>query len=809
LATARAQDNKKEEDERYNLYAREVNRIVQGQRQGAYTVEEASNRIRALDDNMFALGGDPVTMGKIRSKYDGGVYATVEAVQKEQEMHEAKRDLDSLDAYRNRYSYMGTWSDSKVKAVRDEMNELSDKIYNLQQQKNNLSLSENDRANINAMLEDTYVKYGINSTMQETFKRMSEHPDKAITATDLINVRNSLMNDIVSSGGSVEQAAVLADTIIKATGLDTVVNMIQQDSEHAAQYYKSITEHAENMAWAQAIDMFPYLAVFKQMPAEMRTELLKNPSMQKAFDMASRGIIDYDSDNQWFTYFGNPVENREFSQILTASLNNSYRAATDSMYTNKLFVNGVKTNLNMGEHYAQQAMTMTGLRPEDLEKTMGNVSQIAHGINMAVQNGSGRFSDKELKEVNNRVEELKWIGHYSDRHKPHAQILAQISETARKGGIRMRDDGTLAMLKDHESYSTWNSLSDTHQLCEEFNNSVAGLSPEVKKGIIAKYTEGVLPYNKNTDGELDDMTPQWRDQFKSALPRTAKTVKDFIIDSTKGQPRQEGDEPRIDFMRAPSSVKKQLREQNGQPEKVTSSTISGSETLAFRDMLPVDKLERNIQQYDRWIQELMERDEEDWTNEINDLRQKQNELIKERLKYEKEEEEQPAQQPLSSEYKTIIDSSAKQYGVEPELVDAIAMKESSRGKNIVSKDGGAIGVMQVRKPALTDAINAGVVPASTKLEDLKDPSIGAKVGVWYFSQMLNTFDNDEVKALAAYNQGPSWVKAAIRHAKNKDNWLEEAASNGFTIGRKRVTPQYVRSVVMDYIRPILRERDRV
>ncbi|MBP2629403.1 MAG: Lytic transglycosylase catalytic [Firmicutes bacterium] len=95
----------------------------------------------------------------------------------------------------------------------------------------------------------------------------------------------------------------------------------------------------------------------------------------------------------------------------------------------------------------------------------------------------------------------------------------------------------------------------------------------------------------------------------------------------------------------------------------------------------------------------------------------------------------------------LINQSAQKYGIDPKLVSAVAKAESNYTPNAVS-DAGAVGVMQLMPDT---ASSLGVT-------NIYDPRDNIEGGVKYIKQLLNTFDGDVSKAVAAYNAGPQAVK---------------------------------------------------
>jgi len=94
----------------------------------------------------------------------------------------------------------------------------------------------------------------------------------------------------------------------------------------------------------------------------------------------------------------------------------------------------------------------------------------------------------------------------------------------------------------------------------------------------------------------------------------------------------------------------------------------------------------------------------------------------------------------------LIMQTAYEYGVDPQLVKAIAIAESDMNQNEISPVG-AIGVMQLM-PETAESL--GVNPY-----DEAENIVG---GTKYIRQMLDTFDGDIPLAVAAYNAGPAAVQ---------------------------------------------------
>lgn len=94
----------------------------------------------------------------------------------------------------------------------------------------------------------------------------------------------------------------------------------------------------------------------------------------------------------------------------------------------------------------------------------------------------------------------------------------------------------------------------------------------------------------------------------------------------------------------------------------------------------------------------------------------------------------------------LIDGAAKKYRVDPKLLSAIAQVESG-GNQDATSSAGAVGVMQLMPDT---AASLGVNPY--------DKQQNIEGGAKYLREMLDSFDGDIRKAVAAYNAGPQAVR---------------------------------------------------
>ena len=99
-------------------------------------------------------------------------------------------------------------------------------------------------------------------------------------------------------------------------------------------------------------------------------------------------------------------------------------------------------------------------------------------------------------------------------------------------------------------------------------------------------------------------------------------------------------------------------------------------------------------------------------------------------------------------FRPEVDRAAQRYEVSPALIDAIARVESRYNPAAVSS-AHAVGIMQL-------------MPATARALGVKGRDTAANIsgGTAYLRELLDRFDGDIVRAVAAYNAGPGAVRRA-------------------------------------------------
>jgi soluble lytic murein transglycosylase len=117
-------------------------------------------------------------------------------------------------------------------------------------------------------------------------------------------------------------------------------------------------------------------------------------------------------------------------------------------------------------------------------------------------------------------------------------------------------------------------------------------------------------------------------------------------------------------------------------------------------------------------------------------------------------------------YEEIIQGHARNYDLEPALIAAVIYRESKFDARAGSS-AGAIGLMQLT-PATAKGIALRTGGTGFELSDLYNPELNVRYGSWYLRHLLDTYDGDVRKALAAYNGGRGNVERGVIYPETKE-----------------------------------------
>ena len=140
-------------------------------------------------------------------------------------------------------------------------------------------------------------------------------------------------------------------------------------------------------------------------------------------------------------------------------------------------------------------------------------------------------------------------------------------------------------------------------------------------------------------------------------------------------------------------------------------------------------------------------------------------------------------------YTEYVEKYSREYNIDKYLVYAIIKAESNFNENAKSNSN-AIGLMQIMEStAIETAQKMGQVITE---EDLFKPDLNIKIGLKYYSTLLEKYENNYQMAIIAYNAGIGNVDKWIQ-----DGIIEKDGSNLENVPFKE-TNNYLRKIVRDY-----------
>lgn len=139
-------------------------------------------------------------------------------------------------------------------------------------------------------------------------------------------------------------------------------------------------------------------------------------------------------------------------------------------------------------------------------------------------------------------------------------------------------------------------------------------------------------------------------------------------------------------------------------------------------------------------------------------------------------------------YSEYVEKYSEEYNIDKYLVYAIIKAESNFNENAKSNSS-AIGLMQIMETTARET--AKKLDLEVIEEELFDPETNIKIGLKYYSILLEKYDNFKI-ALVAYNAGIG----------NVDKWIKDGVINKDGSDLENIpfqeTNNYVRKILRDY-----------
>ena len=142
-----------------------------------------------------------------------------------------------------------------------------------------------------------------------------------------------------------------------------------------------------------------------------------------------------------------------------------------------------------------------------------------------------------------------------------------------------------------------------------------------------------------------------------------------------------------------------------------------------------------------------------------------------------------------TDYRQYVEKYAEKYGEEKEVLYAVIKVESKFNPNAISKSK-AKGLMQIMETTAIETANK--MDLEVTEEELFKPEINIKLGLKYFTYLLNHYNNNYPLAIIAYNAGMGNVDSWI-----KNGTIKEDGTDIENVPYKE-TNNYVRKILRDY-----------
>ena len=140
-------------------------------------------------------------------------------------------------------------------------------------------------------------------------------------------------------------------------------------------------------------------------------------------------------------------------------------------------------------------------------------------------------------------------------------------------------------------------------------------------------------------------------------------------------------------------------------------------------------------------------------------------------------------------YSEYVEKYSKEYDIDPYMVYAIIKAESNFNENAKSASN-AVGLMQIMEATAIETANK--MDLNVTEEDLFNPELNINIGLKYFSNLVNKYNDNYYLAIIAYNAGIGNVDKWIT-----DGTIKEDASDIENVPFKE-TNNYVRKILRDY-----------
>lgn len=748
------------EEEKYeqglNDYARKVNEIAEGQRQGNYDVSTAEMYTRQLDDQYLRDGYYAKDLYKIRNQYDGGVRRIEEERQQQMVKHEQERRLKYFDTFRQEYN-MPTATDEEIEALTTNIDNLMKATQMYQSYASRSDLTQDEREAYMAVagvhgkqldaVQGVLSLYGI--VNDPKFRKEDLTPQ--LKETLMKQMRDTLHDKI---GVGFREANMIADKVMEESGLGYAFSKELEDLNASNEYIKTGVEQMMNTTKYGMLKDNPDLRA-AMIIGEGLTTFAAGEKAQFLIN-AVNGISRYTAG---LTPDIDPNTAVEASNLI---FNNQHQPTKILDYTFQNTTNIVEKTIKDPRTLDRSALDI------QLKNINGALEYVNDKSKLA------RLSkDVPVQEIADKLVYYKAAteGAQFALNNPELQRdMDALMDSFQAGRLSIDESGSIRLNKETTDKMSW--LGDalgyegTRQQIERINTAMEGMSAPAKAAALEQMSGGRLRAAGMDEKLVNTTNPTARGQVKNWLSQVGTDIMAGIAGDYRAVAKKE-------YMnKAEQAVNTLLPNLQGEER---DAAIKEVYDLVNPDRFAnsVHKQNMSEEDYKKWyhdtnvqgIQKILEKynyqpaftgEETVSTSKVSNKTTLSNAFVEAK--------------PAVEGYESMIQQSAANHGVDPRYLDMIAAIESKRGKYTHASSAGAKGVMQFMPKTWREEIMP-VFGFSEK--DINDPQKSIEAGAWYIKQCekyaksikpdADVQESAEIQA-ACYNAGAGKVSKAIEKA---------------------------------------------
>lgn len=333
---------KKEYQAGLNKYALELDRIVEGQRQGRYNQYQADRLMREATDNMIGLGWNAMDVAPVRDKFSGKVPELEQRRQTMMMEHQQEFEEKQIETFRTENPFYANESDATVKNIVGTLDNLERNVKYY----NELALQGKTDEEI-ASYANQRIKSGEDLVAYNVFmdlKTMLNTPEALANMNQqqydvmVHNLKLALRDKYKYDQG---MADVIVDRAMNSMGADQVIKDVKDTYRNNTEWNKMAVENVDSSAQyaVRKISAYPLYNAL-------------NPEARQAIAMQKPTFI-----NDLYSEMEKTIENPDYAKASIKTL--GANTVQDAGWTTQIYTSLVGDRLKPTSYLAGLAVTGT------------------------------------------------------------------------------------------------------------------------------------------------------------------------------------------------------------------------------------------------------------------------------------------------------------------------------------------------------------------------------------------------------------------------------------------------------------------